>query len=124
MKPNSISGVTCYVADLDGSAAFYEALGFRLGKRDADHVTCYVNWFWIDLIAQRAEDHGDRRTQARAGRRGVGVFVHIKVDDLDEVAEVARSLGLSPGDAHARAGNREILLRDPDGHNLVFFTRK
>jgi hypothetical protein len=29
MKMSSISGVVCYVRDLDATAAFYEKLGFR-----------------------------------------------------------------------------------------------
>lgn len=36
MKLNSISGFTCYVEDLATTAEFYEAIGFRAGKREPD----------------------------------------------------------------------------------------
>ena len=51
MKMSSISGVVCYVKDLDETAAFYERLGFRM-KRDANELTAYVNWFWITFRPQ------------------------------------------------------------------------
>lgn len=70
MKVNSISGIRCHVADLDRTAEFYEALGFRLGPREDDRLTCYVNWFWMTFVA------GEAGT-------GAGLSVHIKVDDLD-----------------------------------------
>ena len=54
MKLNSISGTTFKVKDLQKSAAFYESLGMRLGKRDNSHVTCYVNWYGVDLVADSA----------------------------------------------------------------------
>lgn len=34
MKLASISGITQHSADLDRTVAFYESLGFRVGKRD------------------------------------------------------------------------------------------
>lgn len=33
MKPNSISGLTCYVEDLARTAEVYETLGFRRARR-------------------------------------------------------------------------------------------
>lgn len=34
MKVSSISGITCDVEDLDRTAKFYEAIGFRRGKQE------------------------------------------------------------------------------------------
>lgn len=47
MKISSISGLTYRVRDLDMAVGFYESLGFRIGKRDDEQATCYVNWFWV-----------------------------------------------------------------------------
>jgi catechol 2,3-dioxygenase-like lactoylglutathione lyase family enzyme len=115
MKINSISGITCSVRDLGRSAEFYEQLGFRRGKEEADRLTFYVNWFFVTLVAQDDE----------LENRGVGLSVYLKVDDLDGFyAEVVAS-GMKPeGEPQKRpSGNREFLLRDPDGYNLVFFTK-
>lgn len=117
MKPNSISGVTCQVADLDRSATFYETLGFRRGKEEPDRVTYYVNWFFVTLIA---------RDGAKPSAVGEGTSLCIKVNDADEFHEAALKAGLKPESEPERRpnGNREFALRDPDGYSLVFFQKK
>jgi catechol 2,3-dioxygenase-like lactoylglutathione lyase family enzyme len=109
MKVNSISGVTCYVEDLQRSAEFYEAIGFRRGKEEEDRVTFYVNWFSATFIARGREDDA-------------GLFLNIKVDDIEEFHKAALSKGMEPQDEPS--GNREFALRDPDGHKLAFFEKK
>ena len=47
MKIGSISGLVYPSSDLEATAAFYETLGFRPGKRTDHEYTCYVNWFWL-----------------------------------------------------------------------------
>jgi catechol 2,3-dioxygenase-like lactoylglutathione lyase family enzyme len=47
MKVNSISRITCHVEDLARAAEFYETIGFRRGKEEADRITFYVNWFFV-----------------------------------------------------------------------------
>jgi catechol 2,3-dioxygenase-like lactoylglutathione lyase family enzyme len=119
MKPNSISGVSCQVEDLDRTASFYEALGFRVGKREPDRLTCYVNWFWVAFTTQ--DGQGDDPTH-----RGSGIFLHVKVDDIDEFYEAVCAEGMEPdSEPHkAAAGGREFVLRDPDSYKLAFFAKK
>ncbi|HLZ14939.1 MAG TPA: VOC family protein [Candidatus Saccharimonadales bacterium] len=115
MKLNSISGVTYKVRDLDKSAAFYESIGMRIGKRDDNHVTCYVNWFWVDLVADDT-----------AGDKGVGASLHIKVDSIEECHKDLVAQGMKPeGEPETQpSGDRTFALRDPDGYQLVFFEKK
>jgi catechol 2,3-dioxygenase-like lactoylglutathione lyase family enzyme len=117
MKVNSISGITCHVADLTKAAEFYETIGFRRGKEESDRVTFYVNWFFVTLIAHDG---------ASATAKGEGVFLYIKVDDVEEFQKAALSKGLkSDGEPERQpSANREFVLRDPDGYNLVFFEKK
>lgn len=125
MKVNSISGVLCYARDLDRTEAFYEALGFRIGKREAGRLTCYVNWFWVTFIAQSEEDDEELRKEANLADRGAGLLLYVKVDDIDEYYQGVVGNGMTPtGEPRVRAGNREFLLHDPDGHRLVFFEKK
>jgi catechol 2,3-dioxygenase-like lactoylglutathione lyase family enzyme len=116
MKPNSISGVAYSVEDLSRTAEFYEALGFRRGKEERDRVTYYVNWFFVTFVAQEVE----------APSKGAGLFLYIKVDDVEEFHKAVLSAGMKPaGDPEVQpSGNREFVLRDPDGYNLVFFQKK
>ena len=114
MKLNSISGITYSVKDLQASVRFYESLGFRMGKQDEQHATCYVNWFWVDLVA-RADAAKD-----------AGTALYIKVDSVDECYKNMITQDLKPASEPEKtaSGNREFLLLDPDGHQLVFFEKK
>lgn len=114
MKLNSISGITYRVKDLQASVRFYENLGFRMGKQDEQHATCYVNWFWVDLVVS-GDAAGDAATS-----------LYIKVDSVDECYQDVTAQGMKPaGEPEKKAsGNREFMLRDPDGHQLVFFEKK
>ncbi len=116
IKVNSISGVTYHVQDLDRTGEFYEALGFRRGKEEQDRVTFYVNWFFVTFVAQESE----------APDKGAGVFLYVKVDDVEDFHAGVLSKGMKPeGEpVRRRSGNREFTLRDPDGYNLVFFQKK
>jgi catechol 2,3-dioxygenase-like lactoylglutathione lyase family enzyme len=126
MKPNSISGVSCYVEDLSTTAEFYESLGFRRGKQESDRVTFYVNWFFVTFIARDQEDDAELREEAELPNKGAGLFLHIKVDDIEDFYRSVLSEGMDPaGEPQVRAsGNREFVLRDPDGYKLLFFQKK
>jgi catechol 2,3-dioxygenase-like lactoylglutathione lyase family enzyme len=126
MKPNSISGITCYVSDLSRTAEFYEALGFRRGKDEPDRVTYYVNWFFVTFIAQDQEADPDLRKEAALPTKGSGLFTYIKVDDVEDFHKAVLGAGMNPdGEPEKRpSGNREFTLRDPDGYKLVFFQKK
>jgi catechol 2,3-dioxygenase-like lactoylglutathione lyase family enzyme len=117
MKPNSISGITYDVEDLSSTAEFYETLGFRRGKEEQDRVTFYVNWFFVTFVANGPE---------APGGRGSGMNLYVKVDDIDEFHKAVLSEGMKPaGEPEVQpSGNREFVLRDPDGYSLVFFQKK
>jgi catechol 2,3-dioxygenase-like lactoylglutathione lyase family enzyme len=118
MKVNSISGITCHVKNLARAAEFYETIGFRRGKEESDRVTFYVNWFFVTLVA---EDQ-----TKKAATKGAGLFLSIKVDDVEDFYQGVLSKGLKPSGKPERqpSGTREFVLRDPDGYNLVFFQKK
>jgi catechol 2,3-dioxygenase-like lactoylglutathione lyase family enzyme len=110
MKPNSISGVSYAVQDLARTAQFYESIGFRPGKAEGDRATFYVNWFFVTFIEEPEAD----------AARGSGVLLHMKVDDLEETRGALVALGVTPEER----GKNELLVRDPDGYQLVFFYKK
>jgi catechol 2,3-dioxygenase-like lactoylglutathione lyase family enzyme len=116
MKMKSISGLVCYVSDLDKTAVFYEALGFRFAsKRDDSRLTAYVNWFWVEM--HQKDDFAEP---------SVGRFVYIAVEDIEEFYAGVMAAGMMPEtEIHDDlSGRREFMLSDPDGYKLVFFTKK
>jgi catechol 2,3-dioxygenase-like lactoylglutathione lyase family enzyme len=126
MKPNSISGITYYVQDLAKTAEFYETLGFRRGKEESDRVTFYVNWFFVTFIAPDQDADAEARKEAKARAKGIGQFLYIKVDDIQDFHKAVVKAGMKPeGEPEVQAsGNREFVLRDPDGYKLTFFQKK
>ena len=126
MKVNSISGITCHVEDLSRTAEFYEAIGFRRGKEEPDRVTFYVNWFLVTFIAQDREEDAELRKEAELPTKGAGLFLYIKVDDVEDFHKAVLSKGMKPtGELRVQpSGSREFVLRDPDGYKLVFFQKK
>jgi catechol 2,3-dioxygenase-like lactoylglutathione lyase family enzyme len=126
MKVNSISGITCHVEDLSRTAEFYETIGFRRGKEEPDRVTFYVNWFFVTFIAQDREEDAELRKEAEPPTKGAGLFLYIKVDDVEDFHKAVLSRGMKPaGEPRVQpSGSREFVLRDPDGYKLVFFQKK
>lgn len=116
MKLKSISGLTYYVTDMDKTAKFYEALGFKFGKYGEHATTVYLNWFSVEF-----------RPQAKpVESSNTGVLANINVEDVDEFYKGVKAKGLKPASepTDTSQGRREFLLHDPDGYNLVFFQKK
>ena len=124
MKIKSVSGFALYVKNLNKTAAFYETLGFEIRKREADHITAYSNWFWVDFLAIGKDER--TKTDQAATNKGVGVLAYLSVDNVDEFHQYLVSKKLKTGSKPQDQpwGNREFILRDPDGYNLVIFKRK
>jgi predicted enzyme related to lactoylglutathione lyase len=125
MKVNSISGIHCYVKDLSRTAKFYETIGFRRGKQEADRLTFYVNWFFVTFISQDAESDAELKKEAKLVNKGSGLFLYIKVDDIKEFYKGALSHRMKPLTKPQKgpSGGQEFVLRDPDGYKLVFFQK-
>ncbi len=123
MKLVSVSGIVHYVKDTAQTAAFYETLGFLITKREPDHVSVRLNWFWMDFHPQDKEDKPDFQKEANLENKGAGQFVYVKVDNVDDYYQNLLSKGLTPSNEPRdwSWGNREFAIRDPDGYKLVFF---
>ena len=125
MKIKSVAGITCYVKNLNKAVSFYETLGFETKKQDASHATLYSNWFWIDFLAIAKNERAEFTKVTDLSSKGGGSFLYLSVDDVDEVHKELLSKGLKPSTKPQDQpwGNREFILRDPDGYNLVIFKR-
>lgn len=119
MKIKSVSGIACYVKNLNKTIAFYETLGFETKKQDTTHATLYSNWFWIDCLAIGKDERAKPE-------KGTGVVIYLSVDNVDEFHAYLISKKIKPAAKPQDQpwGNREFSLRDPDGYELVIFKRK
>lgn len=121
----SIAGIVCYVKDTKKTAKFYEDLGFIFTKREPDHISIRLNWFWIDFHPQDKEDKPEFQKEANLDNKGAGQFLYISVDSVDETYKELVAKGLKPSSEPRDWpwGNREFIIRDPDGYKLVFFQK-
>jgi catechol 2,3-dioxygenase-like lactoylglutathione lyase family enzyme len=126
MKVKSVSGITCYVKNLKKTVSFYEALGFETKKQDVNHATLYSNWFWIDFLAIAKNERAEFTRNADLSKKGEGVYLYLSVDDVDMFHKFLQSKKHKPSTRPQDQpwGNREFILRDPDGYKLVIFKRK
>ena len=126
MSLKSVSGITCHVKNVSKSAKFYETLGFKFRTREPDHATAYLNWFWIDLLSIDKETRPGPRKSAKLATKGAGILIYISVEDVDRFHKtlVSRRLKPSTEPQDSPWGNREFMIKDPDGYQLVFFKRK
>ena len=126
MKLKAASGYACYVKDLDKTAAFYEKLGLRIKSRSADRLIVYLNWYRIDFALTDTENSAEVQKEMASADKGLGVFLYFSVDNVDEAYQEVVSLGLQPLSAPQDMswGNREFIIRDPDGYKIVLFKRK
>lgn len=126
MKLGSVAALTLYVKDPLASADFYGQLGFIVTKRSPGHSTVRLNWFKIDLIGQAGEQKEEFKDEALAEPKGSGIYIDCSVANVDEYYEGVVANGMKPSSEPRDWpwGNREFVLRDPDGYKLVFFQKK
>lgn len=126
MRMKSVAGIACYVKDLDKTSDFYKKLGFQFKTKEPNHIALYLNWFWMDFILIKTEEKDEFQKEANASNKGAGLYVYISVEDVDEFYKSLISKGLKPSSEPRDWpwGNREFVIRDPDGYKLVFFKRK
>ena len=111
------SFVKLLVSDVERSAAFYEALGFKRLRSDPPFLQLrWENQAEVYLVKAPA-------ALPVEGRRGAGVLIGIRVGALsvEEVAARAQALGVSvDGPTRQPWHTREVVLADPDGYRLNF----
>jgi len=112
MRLKSISGIEYKVSDLNKTAAFYEALGFRPGKQNDGILTVYLNWFWVEF----------RQGEIEQG----GPAIYLSVEDIDDFYAHLDEMNIkaSGQPVDTTGGRRELVITDPDGYKLVLFEKK
>lgn len=121
----SVAGFTCYVLDVNKTAEFYKKLGFIIVEQDDLHLKIRLNWFTIDFVSIKHEEKEEFKKDSDATNKGAGIYIDINVEDVDEFYKGVLKMGMKPSSEPRDWpwGNREFVLRDPDGYKLVFFKK-
>ncbi len=119
----SVAGAVCYVRDTSKTVKFYRQLGFTIDKDEPDHISVSLGGFWMDFHPQDKEDKPDFQQEAVLEPKGAGLFLYVRVRDVDAYYQslVAQNLQPSSEPRNWPWGNREFVVRDPDGYKLVFY---
>lgn len=116
-----ITNLLFWVQENKLSEKFYKKLGFDVLQSDDEHSLISLNGFKIDFVSMRDEDQFVR--DSMSGDKGRGIYVYINVEDVNGKHKELTAAGLKP---HTQPkdwpwGNREFILKDPDGYKLCFW---
>ena len=116
-----ITSLLFWVQENSTSTKFYKKLGFDVLHADDDHSVVSLGGFEITLVNMRDEDKF--ATDAMSPDKGRGVYVYIRVEDVDVKYKELISLGFTPSTEPKdwQWGNREFILKDPDSYKLCFW---
>jgi uncharacterized glyoxalase superfamily protein PhnB len=116
-----ITNLTLWVQENKLSEKFYKKVGFSVERSDDEHTTVSLNGFMLDLVSMRDEQPFTR--DSMAGDKGRGVYIYLCVDNVDATYQDFLSKGLQPYTQPKDWpwGNREFILKDPDGYKLCFW---
>jgi catechol 2,3-dioxygenase-like lactoylglutathione lyase family enzyme len=119
----SVSSLLLYVEDLARSKDFYSKLGFIIHEETDKQIVVRLNWFKIQLIDQTKAEFKKDFTEIE---KGAGTFTYISVEDVDDYYKDIVSKGIKPSSEPKdwEWGNREFVVKDPDGYRYVFFKAK
>jgi catechol 2,3-dioxygenase-like lactoylglutathione lyase family enzyme len=118
-----ITGQTYWVADATMSYKFYKKLGFEVSEVVDRHAVVKCGSFEITLVTLRDEDQFSR--DALGQPKGFGVYLYIWVEDVDAKYAETKKLGMcaSSEPRDWPWGNREFVIKDPDGYKLCFWSK-
>lgn len=103
------------------SEKFYKKLGFEVVLSNDTHSVVSLGNFVIDLVSMRDEDEFSR--DSLSSEKGKGMYVYFRVENVDETYEELTNKGFMAASQPANWswGNREFVLKDPDGYKLCFW---
>lgn len=116
-----VTNITQWSRDNTLSEKFYKKLGFTLLISDEKHSILELNDFKVVLVSMRDEDRFSK--DSIAGQWGLGSYLYIQVDDVDVKHRELMSKKLEPSSEPSdwEWGNREFVIKDPDGYKICFW---
>jgi uncharacterized glyoxalase superfamily protein PhnB len=103
------------------SVKFYKKLGFDVAHSEDDHSVVTLNGFEITLVNMRDENKFAK--DSMSSNKGRGMYVYIRTENVDDKYKELVNIGLKPTTKPKdwEWGNREFIIKDPDGYKLCFW---
>lgn len=123
-SPIALNGLMLYATDVATSLNLYQKLGFNLVRSHAPtYGSVKLGEVLIQFQDKQNPTDADFQAEAMAEPKGGGLFIYIQVADVNEFYADIQERGVVPTTAPRDwpGGNREFVVRDPDGYKLVFY---
>lgn len=116
-----VTNLLFWVQDNELSQKFYKKLGFTVVHSDDQYSTVKLSNFEILLLTMRDEEMFAK--DSMSSEKGRGMYIYIQVDDVDSKYESLKAEGFVPATEPKDWpwGNREFILKDPDGYKICFW---
>lgn len=116
-----VTNLVLWVQENKLSEKFYKKLGFEIVRSDDYHSLVSLKGFGVDLVTMRDDDMFAK--DSMSADKGRGMYIYIYVDDVDSTyAELIRlKLNANTEPKDWPWGNREFIIKDPDGYKLCFW---
>lgn len=116
-----ITSVLLWVQENRVSEKFYKKLGFDIVRANDSHSVMSLGGFELVLVNMRDEEEFAK--DSMTAEKGRGMYIYISVDNVDakhrELLDKGFQLATVP--RNWSWGNREFILKDPDGYKLCFW---
>jgi uncharacterized glyoxalase superfamily protein PhnB len=118
-----ITGLVLWTLDNTLSVKFYKKLGFDVVESNGRQTVVRLGGFTLFLVSARDED--EFNTDSLSSSKGKGVYVYIHTDNVDALYTQLVKNGVNPRTAPRdwEWGNREFIVKDPDGYKLCFWQK-
>jgi len=116
-----ITSILLWVQENQLSAKFYKKIGFDVVRSTDDHSVVKLNGFELTLVSMRDEE--PFTNDSMTPDKGRGMYIYVHTDNVDEIYDEFVNKGLQPATTpkNWEWGNREFIIKDPDGYKLCFW---
>lgn len=114
--------ILLYISNLEFSTHFYQKLGFKIDSKDDKSIIVSLDGLQLQLFDKEKVEF---KQYSEIDPSSVGIFFYIEVDNVDEKHKELISKGLTPATAPKDWpwGNREFVIKDPDGYKFVIYKK-
>lgn len=116
-----ITGLVLWVRDNTLSQKFYKKLGFAVVRSDDEVTEVRLGGFMVTLVSLRQADEFAGDTMMAKKGKGMYMYVHVPSVDKEYQRLVAAKLHPVTSPRDWPWGNREFVIKDPDGYKLCFW---
>lgn len=117
-----VTNLLYWVKDLDKSVSFYQSIGFTVGTHRPQYAELSLGDFGITLVPA-SDAESEFASDANATEKGLGAYLYVQADHIDEMYNelVKKGINLHTKPRDWEWGNREFIVKDPDGYKLCFW---